>query len=72
MGCEFADGNHNFDDNNKDHNSKRNKVVYLHLKKYFRGTRFTNQSFLRSLQSKYKEGDHVCVSGKVSTIHVIF
>ncbi|CAA6661239.1 unnamed protein product [Spirodela intermedia] len=68
VGCEFADGNHNFDDSNKDHSSKQNRIVYLHLKKYFRGTRFTNQSFLRSLQSKYKEGDHVCVSGKVKKL----
>ncbi|GMH20332.1 hypothetical protein Nepgr_022173 [Nepenthes gracilis] len=44
------------------------KVIYLHLKKFFRGTRFTNQPFLRSLQQKHKEGDIVCVSGKVRSM----
>lgn len=43
-----------------------NRTIYLHLKKFFRGARFTSQPFLRSLQQKNKEGDFVCVSGKVS------
>lgn len=43
-------------------------MIYLHLKKFFRGTRFTYSAFLNSLQSKYLEGDRLCVSGKVSTL----
>lgn len=48
-------------------------MVYLHLKKFFRGTRFTYQGFLKSIESKYREGDCVYVSGKVSRaeVHVI-
>ncbi|XP_022150022.1 ATP-dependent DNA helicase homolog RECG, chloroplastic isoform X2 [Momordica charantia] len=45
------------------------KIIYLHLKKFFRGTRFTFQPFLRSLEEKHKEGEIVCVSGKVRTMH---
>ncbi|WOL02895.1 ATP-dependent DNA helicase [Canna indica] len=45
--------------------TENKKTIYLHLKKFFRGTRFTSQPFLRSIQSKYKEGDCVYVSGKV-------
>lgn len=41
------------------------KKIYLHLKKFFRGTRFTGQGFLRCLEKKHREGDIVCVSGKV-------
>ncbi|KAF5180186.1 Atp-dependent dna helicase recg [Thalictrum thalictroides] len=44
------------------------KTIYLHLKKFFRGTRFTNQYFLKSIQAKHKEGDYVCVSGKVKAM----
>ncbi|XP_028556779.1 ATP-dependent DNA helicase homolog RECG, chloroplastic isoform X3 [Dendrobium catenatum] len=43
--------------------SKKN--IYLHLKKFFSGVRFTYQPFLRSLQSKYELGAHVYVCGKV-------
>ncbi|XP_020583637.1 ATP-dependent DNA helicase homolog RECG, chloroplastic isoform X2 [Phalaenopsis equestris] len=41
------------------------KNIYLHLKKFFSGVRFTRQPFLRSLQSKYELGARVCVCGKV-------
>ncbi|PIA33547.1 hypothetical protein AQUCO_04100169v1 [Aquilegia coerulea] len=44
------------------------KTIYLHLKKFFRGARFTNRYFLNSIQAKHKEGDHVCVSGKVKAM----
>lgn len=44
----------------------RKKTVFLHLKKFFRGTRFTYLPFLKSLEEKQKVGDIVCVSGKVS------
>ncbi|KAL6969940.1 DNA helicase [Sarracenia purpurea var. burkii] len=52
-----------------DENDCRSKQsIYLHLKKFFRGTRFTFQPFLKSIQEKHKEGDIVCVSGKVRTM----
>lgn len=44
---------------------KTKRTIYLHLKKFFRGARFTCMPFLRSIQGKHKEGDVVCVSGKV-------
>ncbi|KAH1242342.1 ATP-dependent DNA helicase RECG, chloroplastic [Glycine max] len=44
------------------------KTVYLHLKKFFRGSRFTFKAFLKNLAEKYQEGDIVCVSGKVRTM----
>ncbi|XP_068636919.1 ATP-dependent DNA helicase homolog RECG, chloroplastic isoform X2 [Aristolochia californica] len=46
------------------------RTIYLHLKKYFRGTRFTCLPFLRSLESKHKEGDLVYVSGKVKAMRM--
>ncbi|KAG1342717.1 putative ATP-dependent DNA helicase, chloroplastic [Cocos nucifera] len=46
------------------------KMVYLHLKKFFRGTRFTYLPFLKSIQSKYREGDHAYVSGKVKKMRM--
>lgn len=42
------------------------RKICLHLKKFFRGARYTCLPFLRSIEGKYKEGDIVCVSGKVS------
>lgn len=41
------------------------KIIYLHLKRFFSGARFTNRPFLESIQSKYKYGDRVYISGKV-------
>ncbi|KAG8059662.1 hypothetical protein GUJ93_ZPchr0002g26208 [Zizania palustris] len=41
------------------------KTVHLHLKKFFSGTRFSSQSFLNCISSKYREGDIVYVSGKI-------
>ncbi|KAK2635364.1 hypothetical protein Ddye_030156 [Dipteronia dyeriana] len=55
-----------FDDNA---DSGEKKTIYLHLKKFFRGSRFTSIPFLRSLEGKHKLGDFVCVSGKVRTMH---
>ncbi|TXG57202.1 hypothetical protein EZV62_018515 [Acer yangbiense] len=54
-------------DDNADSGEK--KTIYLHLKKFFRGSRFTSIPFLRSLEGKHKLGDFVCVSGKVKTMH---
>ncbi|KAF3432192.1 hypothetical protein FNV43_RR26931 [Rhamnella rubrinervis] len=65
VGCDIADCESSHEDTCGDTNSGRNKTIYLHLKKFFRGTRFTFQPFLRSIQEKHKEGEIVCVSGKV-------
>lgn len=46
--------------------SRSKRKIYVHLKKFFRGTRYTSMPFLRSIGSKYIEGDIACVSGKVS------
>lgn len=54
--------------NGVEHTAGEMKMIYLHLKKFFRGTRFTYQPFLNSIQSKYKEGDRVYVSGKVKKL----
>ncbi|KAL8196413.1 hypothetical protein R6Q57_024708 [Mikania cordata] len=51
-----------------ENNSGSKRTVYLHLKKFFRGARFTYQPFLISLQEKQKVGDIVCVSGKVRSM----
>ncbi|KAJ4771107.1 ATP-dependent DNA helicase RecG [Rhynchospora pubera] len=46
-------------------NANESKMVYLHLKRFYRGTRFTSKPFLDVIASEYKEGDHVYISGKV-------
>ncbi|KAL9246275.1 hypothetical protein vseg_019831 [Gypsophila vaccaria] len=48
-------------------NNGEKRQIYLHLKKFFRGTRFTSQGFLKILENKHKEGAIVCASGKVKT-----
>lgn len=65
MGCEIADSESTYEQMTGANDSCRTKTIYLHLKKFFRGTRFTSVPFLRCLQEKHKEGDIVCVSGKV-------
>ncbi|EPS70282.1 hypothetical protein M569_04478, partial [Genlisea aurea] len=57
VACEVADGDPETD--------SRKRTICLHLKKFFRGIRFTYPAFLNSIQGKYREGDAVCVSGKV-------
>ncbi|RWW67522.1 hypothetical protein BHE74_00025044 [Ensete ventricosum] len=64
VGCEFQKNEE--DSKIEDDYGTDDKKIYLHLKKFFRGTRFTYQPFLKSIQSKYNEGDCVNVSGKVS------
>ncbi|KAM0932971.1 putative DNA helicase [Dioscorea sansibarensis] len=63
--CEFVKNEANSEYMCNDYDNGGKKIIYLHLKKFFRGTRFTYQPFLTSIQSKYEEGDCVCVSGKV-------
>ncbi|CAK9324053.1 unnamed protein product [Citrullus colocynthis] len=67
VGCEIAERETN-SGCTVDNNTGGKKIIYLHLKKFFRGTRFTFQPFLRSLGEKHKEGEIVCVSGKVRTM----
>ncbi|KAJ4974770.1 hypothetical protein NE237_007944 [Protea cynaroides] len=63
--CEIAASEVGSKPNSDDLIGEGKKKLYLHLKKFYRGARFTNQYFLMSLQSKHQEGDLVCVSGKV-------
>ncbi|XP_038892968.1 ATP-dependent DNA helicase homolog RECG, chloroplastic isoform X2 [Benincasa hispida] len=67
VGCEIAERESNSGCMTND-NTGGKKIIYLHLKKFFRGSRFTFQPFLRSLGEKHKEGEIVCVSGKVRTM----
>ncbi|ONI31679.1 hypothetical protein PRUPE_1G325100 [Prunus persica] len=67
VGCEITD-NESTEHMNDFGDSRRKKTIYLHLKKFFRGTRFTSVPFLRIVEDKHKEGDFVCVSGKVRTM----
>ncbi|KAI3433162.1 uncharacterized protein J3R85_007042 [Psidium guajava] len=68
VGCEIADDRSTWEHMNVDLHAKEKKTIYLHLKKFFRGTRFTSHSFLRILQEKHRVGDIVCVSGKVKSM----
>lgn len=65
MGCELVTNEETSEINCDDCGTGERRTIYLHLKKFFRGTRFTCLPFLRSLESKHKEGDLVYVSGKV-------
>lgn len=73
VGCEILDaGNVTCEHDSAGLNVKEKKLIYLHLKKFFRGARFASPPFLRSLQEKHKIGDVVCVSGKVSALVCYF
>ncbi|KAJ6899133.1 ATP-dependent DNA helicase [Populus alba x Populus x berolinensis] len=66
VACEIInnESKHLIDDNS----TGGKKTIYLHLKKYFRGTRFTCLPFLKKVEAKHNLGDVVCVSGKVRTM----
>ncbi|XP_030949876.1 ATP-dependent DNA helicase homolog RECG, chloroplastic isoform X1 [Quercus lobata] len=68
VGCEIAENQSNPEHTADDVGSKEKKTIYLHLKKFFRGSRFTFQPFLKSIEAKHKEGEIVCVSGKVRSM----
>ncbi|XP_024024852.1 ATP-dependent DNA helicase homolog RECG, chloroplastic isoform X1 [Morus notabilis] len=70
VSCDIANCDSNSENRVDSTDIEGNKTIYLHLKKFFRGTRFTFKPFLESLQKKHKEGDIVCVSGKVKTMHM--
>ncbi|TQD75533.1 hypothetical protein C1H46_038929 [Malus baccata] len=63
VGCEIMD-DESTEHMNDSADSRRKKTISLHLKKFFRGARFTSLPFLRLVEGKHKEGDFVCVSGK--------
>lgn len=54
------------DDHSDESNSQQGKTVFLHLKKFFRGARFTNPWFLNKMAAKYPLHAQVAVGGKVS------
>lgn len=68
VGCDIGNNVETSECKDDGQSTEAKKTIYLHLKKFFRGTRFTNPYFLKSIQSKHKEGDYVCVSGKVKAM----
>ncbi|KAL0380859.1 UNVERIFIED_CONTAM: ATP-dependent DNA helicaseRECG, chloroplastic [Sesamum angustifolium] len=68
VACEVADADPNPECTPNKLEERQKRTIYLHLKKFFRGTRFACSPFLRSIQEKHREGDIVCVSGKVRTM----
>lgn len=66
VGCQIAD--RELDIEHVTDKVGKTKTVYLHLKRFFRGTRFTFKGFLNSIANKYQVGDIACVSGKVKTM----
>ncbi|KAK4763128.1 hypothetical protein SAY86_008896 [Trapa natans] len=68
--CEVVDTNSSSSNLSTCNDGKERKMIYLHLKKFFRGARYTSRPFLKILEEKYKVGDTVCVSGKVKTMSI--
>ncbi|KAL3830796.1 hypothetical protein ACJIZ3_019598 [Penstemon smallii] len=68
VACEVADIKTDSECIANEFDDIRKRTIYLHLKKFFRGARFTCQPFLKSIQEKHREGDTVCISGKVRTM----
>ncbi|XP_027360082.1 ATP-dependent DNA helicase homolog RECG, chloroplastic [Abrus precatorius] len=68
VGCQIAESEPASEHVTSDASDVQEKTIYLHLKKFFRGSRFTFKPFLKSLAEKYQEGDVACVSGKVKTM----
>lgn len=68
IGCEIPSSDEYRTRSDEDYQDKRKRTVYIHLKRYFRGVRFTNTWILDKLRSKYNEGDLVSVSGKVKAL----
>ncbi|PIN25982.1 DNA helicase [Handroanthus impetiginosus] len=68
VACEVADIEQSSEGTADEVENRRKRTIYLHLKKFFRGARFTCTPFLRSIQEKHREGDIVCVSGKVRSM----
>ncbi|AEC05451.1 DEAD/DEAH box RNA helicase family protein [Arabidopsis thaliana] len=68
VSCEVSGRDRTPEDLSHNAEDKAGKSIFLHLKKFFRGTRFTWQPFLNSIQEKHKVGDLVCISGKVKSL----
>ncbi|XP_061349248.1 ATP-dependent DNA helicase homolog RECG, chloroplastic isoform X2 [Gastrolobium bilobum] len=68
VGCQIADSESAFEHMTGNAINGQEKTIYLHLKKFFRGSRFTFRPFLKRIEEKYQEGDIACVSGKVRTM----
>lgn len=66
VGCQIADRESDIE--HVTDKVGKTKTVYLHLKRFFRGTRFTFKGFLNSIANKYQVRDIACVSGKVKTM----
>lgn len=56
------------DEHSDESSSEQGKTVFLHLKKFFRGARFTNPWFLNKMAAKYPLYASVAVGGKVSLL----
>ena len=53
------------DSSDEDQEDGQGHTVFLHLKKFFRGARFTNAWFLNKMAAKYPIHAQVAVGGKV-------
>ncbi|CAN8279847.1 unnamed protein product [Cochlearia groenlandica] len=70
VSCEISDRDITPENLSYNADNKQGRVIFLHLKKFFRGTRFTWQPFLNSIQGKHTVGELVCVSGKVKSLRM--
>ncbi|PPD79120.1 hypothetical protein GOBAR_DD23952 [Gossypium barbadense] len=68
VGCEVANNGTTSEQIYDGSDTKGEKTIYLHLKKFFRGARFASHPFLKSIEGKHKLGELVCVSGKVRAL----
>ncbi|TYI93961.1 hypothetical protein E1A91_D02G171300v1 [Gossypium mustelinum] len=68
VGCEVANYGTTSEQIYDGSDTKGEKTIYLHLKKFFRGARFASHPFLKSIEGKHKLGELVCVSGKVRAL----
>lgn len=68
IGCQIPRTDEYCTRSDQDYKDKGKRTIYIHLKRYFRGVRFTNTWILDKLRSKYNEGDLVSVSGKVRAL----
>lgn len=57
-----------YDEHSDEIKSQHGKTVFLHLKKFFRGARFTTSWFLNKMAAKYPVHSQVSVGGKVSLL----
>ncbi|KAG6553049.1 hypothetical protein Mapa_005386 [Marchantia paleacea] len=48
---------------------RQGQIVYLHLKKFYRGSRYASSWFLNAMANKYPVSSQVTVCGKVKAMH---